>query len=156
MIVNEKELYKFVDSLLSPEGFIRKKETYYLNYPEFIVFFVLLKSEWGGQYGSAMGCMYKELLKEKTEFPRFTKGHIRYSPSHFVDEDLLKRVFDLENNEFKGEERELLIKEIIELYVLPFLKEISTVEGLKMAMDKYEDLHHYARVSIKDALDLHR
>ena len=154
MITNSKELYIFLDSLVCPEGYVRKKDTYYRDHAEFIVCYAVGKSQWGGQYGSTMGCFYKAILKKKKEFPEFYQAHVRFSLQNFVDEGLVKRVFDLENNEFKDEEREVLMKEFVELYVIPFLNEISTVEGLRMAMDKYKDLRYSTRTSIREALGL--
>jgi len=122
MISNANELYKIIDSVLCPEGFIRKKDVYYQDHSDLIVAFAVGKAEGAGHYSSVMGCFYKQLLEQKTTFPKFFKSQLRYCLDDFVDEDLVNRVFDLENNEFKGDERELLIKEFVELYVIPFLK----------------------------------
>ncbi len=38
MLSNSIELYSFLDKLFTPRGYIRKKDTYYLNTPECIIF----------------------------------------------------------------------------------------------------------------------
>jgi len=107
MIANSNELYKLLNLLLCPEGFVRKKDAYYRDHPDFIVCLGVGKSQWGGQYGSTMGCFYKAFLKEKKGFPKFYQAHVRFSLRNFVDQGLLERVFNLENNEFKDAEREI-------------------------------------------------
>jgi hypothetical protein len=60
MISNGKELYIFLDDLFKPQGFVRKKDTYYKSTLDCIVFFSIGKSEFGGRYESVMGSFYKK------------------------------------------------------------------------------------------------
>jgi hypothetical protein len=145
MIINGNELFKFVNGILEPEGFLRKKDIWYCFTPECICYFGLRKSEFGGFYDAGIGCFLKEIYTEKDEYPKPGKRHLFYPLEDFVGRDLLRNTFDLENQEFSNDERELLIADLLNKYVIPFLSEISTKDGIKRAMYKYKDLKHYAR-----------
>jgi hypothetical protein len=138
MIANEKELFAFVDRILKPAGLVRKKDTYYLNTPECTAYVVVAKSDYGGQYSIGMGGFLKSLLGKDNDFPPFYKSHLRMDIGLLTDKDNLKQIFDLENHEFIKSERETKIGYVIEKFVLPFLNEISTKEGIIEAIKKYE------------------
>jgi len=154
MISNGKELYIFLDDLFKPQGFVRKKDTYYRSSQDCIVFFSIGKSEFVGRYESVMGGFYKKLLGEEVEFPKYFESHLRYGLENFVDKSLVRRVFDLKNGEFRGNEREILIREFFELYIIPFLKDVSTIDGIKESLRKYEGLTNRTTVDLKAALGI--
>lgn len=154
MISNGKELYRFLDSLLVPNGFVRKKDTYYLNTDECICFFSIGKSDLGGHYDHAMGCFLKEIMNEANGFPKYYKSHLRYSIDSFIGRGMSRQVFDLENRAYVKDERENIIKEIVEKYVIPFLKKLSSKKGIIDALAEYEDLKYRAIAILKDALGI--
>ena len=156
MIVNQKQLFDLIDKILKPHNYIRKRETWYLHTPECICFFTISKSLDGGSYGEAFGCFLKEVkvLTHNLEFPDYTKSHLRISISFFVDKEIVEKAFDLENHEFKNNEREEAIKHMIEQYVLPFLEGISSKEGLKKSIVKYPGLKNYMKLTLKEALQI--
>lgn len=154
MISNGHELYKYVDAILLPLGYIRKKETYYLDRSECICIFVLTKEDFGGYYGPMMGCFLKQLLKTGDKYPVYYKKHFHYDIALFTDRHFLHRVFDLENQEFKEQEREHFIKEILELYIIPFLEEVCSKEGILSAYQKYPDLYYYMKGALREALGI--
>jgi hypothetical protein len=55
MISNEKELTEFIDSLLKPHGYTKKKDTWYARINECICFVAIVKSSYGGYYEEAIG-----------------------------------------------------------------------------------------------------
>jgi hypothetical protein len=79
---------------------------------------------------------------------------LRHGLDNFVEKSLVRRVFDLENSEFRGNERELLIQEFFELYIIPFLIDVSTIDGIKDSMRKYEGLTNRTTVDLKAALGI--
>jgi hypothetical protein len=138
MIANAKELYKYIDGILKPAGYVRKKETYYLHTEDCICYFVVLKSDYGGKYGTSMGCFYKKLLKGSNDYPPYYQDNLRMSLSALAGKDLVRKVLDLEGNEFIKSERETKIAFLVEKYVIPFIGEIGTRAGIVRAIGKYE------------------
>jgi hypothetical protein len=154
MIANGKELYKFLDSIFIPNGYIRKKDTYYKHTEECICYFTIGKSPFGGRYDHAMGGFYKPIYEGGSDFPPYHKDHLRYSLEFLTNKEMVRNIFDLEKNDFKENEREHLIRELIELYVLPFLDDISSREGIKRAVDKYDRLKHIMQYPLMLALGI--
>lgn len=50
--------------------------------------------------------------------------------NNVADSELVKRVFDLDSHEFANTEREFIITGFFELYVVPFLNDVSSKEGI--------------------------
>jgi hypothetical protein len=147
-------MYAFFDKILSPHELVRYKDTWYQDTGECIVFFCVGKDRGAGRYGDQMGSFLKRIMEEKREYPPYYQAPLRFGLSEFVDRDLVTRVFDLKNDEFKNEEREYLMREFVELYVLPFLKDVSTPERIKGAMDKYPALTYSTYLTLKSALGI--
>ena len=154
MIANEKSLFDFVDSILKKKGFVKKKNTWYWSTDECICFFSIGKSPYGGLYEDVMGCFLKELNDTGKEFPELHKSHLRYTIEELVDKDLVKSVFNLENHEFKGDEREFMIKELIEIYVIPFIEDVNTKQNIKAAIAKYSDLVYWIDTDLRKKLSI--
>ncbi|MBX3254198.1 MAG: DUF4304 domain-containing protein [Chitinophagaceae bacterium] len=153
MIANQKSLYEFVDRTLKPHGFIKKKDTWYLHTKECICFLVITKSPFAGRYEDLMGAFLKEMNTDG-DFPKYEKGHLKYSFKDIIASKKVKQILDLENNQFKGEEREEAIKNILENYAIPFLQKISTKQGIINAINEYEDLIYRVRTSLKERLGI--
>ncbi len=154
MIRIGKEMYAFFDQILSPHGLVRYKDTWYQDTGECIVFFCVGKDRSAGRYGDQMGSFLKKIMEEQREYPPYFKAPLRFGLDEFVDRGLVTRVFDLKNDEFKNDEREHLMKEFVELYVLPFLKDVSTPAGIKESMTKYPVLTHSTYLTLKSALGI--
>jgi hypothetical protein len=140
MISNGKELFTFLDNLLKPHGFIKKKTTWYLNTPECICFFHIEKSSFGGHYDHVMGCFLKEIHDEIDDFPKYFQNDLKYSLSDLADKDLVVEVLDFENKKFIQNEREDILKDLVENHAVPFLKDISSKEGIIDSIKKYKGL----------------
>lgn len=154
MISNGKELYSFLDKLLKPHGFVKNKDTYYLDSKECICFLSIGKSPFGGHYDHVLGGFVKEINEEKGNFPKFNKSHLKYSLRELANPDIVKEVFDLENNKFVNNERELIIEDLIVNYAIPFLKDISSKSGIKNALNKYENLQYSTTLKLKKHLGI--
>jgi|GEM_PF-2395637 len=154
MLRTGKEMYAFFDRILSPHGLVRYKDTWYQDTGECIVFFCVAKSRGAGRYGDQMGCFLKRIMAEKREYPPYYQANIRHALNDVVDSQLVDRVFDLKNGEFKNEEREYLMKEFVELYVLPFLKDVSSGDEIRKAMEKYSGLTYSTDLALKSALGI--
>ena len=155
MVNNQKDLYEFIDKIMKPEGFIQKKDTWYMHSDECIVFLCVGKSPYGGYYGEVAGCFLKEIYHDKDEYPKYYKCNFKCGVDIvYHDKELIKKVFDLENRSFTANEREIILKDLLESYALPFLKEISTKQGIKNATIKYKKLINRMDFEIKKALSL--
>jgi hypothetical protein len=99
-----------------------------------------------------MGCFIKELINVKTQHPPYYKNHLKYTLGLLADKELVQRVFDLENIEFVGEEREFVLKELFELYAIPFLQDVSSKEGIRNAVKKYDGLVNYIKLDARKCL----
>jgi len=155
MINNQKDLYDFIDKIMKPNGFVKKKDTWYFHSDECITFLCIGKSPYGGYYGEVLGCFLKEIYIDKEAFPKYHKCNLKYGIAKIIsNKDLIKKVFDLENNEFKVNEREVILKELIENYALPFLKDISTKDCIKIALHKYRGLTTWMDAEMKKALSV--
>jgi len=128
MISNQKELYAHIDKILKPYGYIRKKETWYLHTEECICFLTIGKSPFGGRYDNVMGCFLKELYDSTDMFPKYYKNDLKFGIGDIANKELVKKVLDLENRDFIDTAREETIKDLIENYIIPFLKDVSTKE----------------------------
>jgi hypothetical protein len=154
MIANGKTLFDFIDNILNREGFTKKKDTWYKTTEECICFFSVGKSPYGGYYDHVMGCFLKELNTSGREYPVYYKSDLKFGLDLLADKELVKRVLDLENNEFKENEREFLLKELMEMYLIPFLQDVSTKDGIKAAIKKYEDLIYYIKGDARKFLSI--
>lgn len=155
MLNNTKELYSFLDKLFIPNGFYRKKDTYYYSNEECICFFTIVKSSLGGgRYDHVMGCFLKELMINKEDFPKYYTNHLKFSLRHIANKKLVQQVFDFENHSYKNNEREKIIETLIEKKAIPFLKDISTKQGITKAVVKYKDLIHYMKGDLQSHLNI--
>ena len=154
MIANGTDIYYLIDSILKPRGFVRKKDTYYLHTLECICFFSIGKSPFGGHYDHVMGCFVKAIMKEKNEFPKYYKSHLKFNIADIAGKEVVKKVFDLENKEFVKDERERAIRNLIENYLIPFLDDISSVTKILKAIKKYGDLKYYVVSDLQDYLGI--
>jgi len=140
MISNGKELFTLLDNLLKPHGFIRKKDTWYLHTPECICFFSIGKSQFGGHYDHVMGCFLKEIHDDLEEYPKYYKNDLKYGLDDLADKQTVKEVLDFQNSKFVQNQREIILKDLIENHAVPFLKDISSKEGIKDSIKKYKGL----------------
>ena len=154
MVSNGKDLYKLLDQIFEFYGYIRKKDTYYIYTAECICFFSIGKSSLGGHYDHVMGCFLKEIIKEKEEFPMYNKNHLKYSLRELADKALVKRIFDLEDKSFMDEQRERIIRELIEKKAIEFLNDVSSKAGIIRAVSKYRDLIYYIKGDLFTHLNL--
>lgn len=145
MISNGKALIDFIDAILNKHGFVKKKDTWYKHTEDCICFFTMGKSPYGGYYDHAFGFFLKDINKTGKEFPIFYKCDLKINLQFFADYELVKRVLNLENREFKAVEREFLITEMFDLYVIPFLNDVGSKDGVKAAMNKYNNLIYYLK-----------
>ena len=133
---------------------LKKKDAWYKHTEDCICFFTIGKSPYGGYFEDAFGFFLKKLNKTGEEYPVFYKCDLKISLEVLADRDLVKRVFDLENLEFANTEREFILTELFELYVIPFLNEVSSKDGIKSAMTKYQDLIYYLNGEARKCLKL--
>lgn len=155
MISNKKELYDCLDGIFCSLGYVRKRSTWYFLTEECICFFVIEKSDYSGSFGDAFGCFVKELpISSDKEFPEYYKSHLRIGLSFFVDKETVDKIFDLENQEFKKDERETVIHDLVAKHALPFLRKISTKQGIRDVNEKYPQLKYYMYASLREAIGI--
>ncbi len=154
MIANGKALILLIDTILNKHAFIKKKDTWYKHTDECICFFTIGKSPYGGKYDHAFGFFLKDLNKAEKEYPVFYKCDLKIGLEFFADTELVKRILDLENQEFQNTEREFLITEMFDLYITPFLDEVGSKEGIKSAVKRYDNLIHYLKIDALNYLNI--
>ncbi len=154
MLANGKDLYSFLDALFKPYGFKRKKDTYYLHSPETICFFSIGKSQFGGNFEHVMGCFLREIHPDIEEFPKYNKSDLKFSLRELADTELVKNVFDFEKRSFNDTQRETKIEELIINYAIPFLQDVSTVNGIRDSLVKYEKLQYWLTGRLTNYLNI--
>lgn len=152
MLNNEKELFILLDKLFIPSGFIRKKDTYYLITEVCICFFSIGKSSLGGHFDHIMGCFLKEIMKEQDIFPKYNRSHLKFSLRELASKNLVKEVFDFENCKYFNNQRETIIKDLIEDKAIPFLKDISSKAGILDSVKKYKGLMSWIKGDLTNYL----
>jgi hypothetical protein len=152
MISNKKDFENIIDSLLKPHGFKKKGDTWYLETEDCICFFSFGKSDLG-KLEHVMGSFLKEMMNEKTSYPKYYNSHLKYSLNFFDDLNVDKTIFRIENKAY-DEVREERLKFLMDNYAIPFLKDVSTKGGIKKAINKYPKLKYWMFVPIKKALGI--
>ena len=79
---------------------------------------------------------------------------MRYSLSQLAGQELLRRLLDLENEEFTANEREVLLKEVMVKHGIPFLKKLSTKAGIKEAAEDHKGFRHRIQGTALDLLSM--
>lgn len=153
MINNQKQLVSFIDQILKPYNFIKKGTNWYLKTNECIVVFGIEKSNWGGQFGTVITLLVREI--EDSEYPKAHQCHIHGLGLELLvnNRDEFERSLDLERT-FQNEERESFIRTALIGYAIPLLLKVSTIAGLKDAIKEYEDLKYYITLKLKNHLGL--
>jgi len=154
MIANAKDLYRLIDKILIPRGYIRKKDTYYIRMPDCICFLAIVKSPFAGRYDDLMGCILKDIYKEDRDYPKYYENDLKFGLGDLFDKDVVKKALDLENNEFGKDQREAVIRNLIEVYAIPFLEMIGTKKGITQAIKEFPDLQYFVSIDLKKALGL--
>ena len=152
MIANKKDLFGIVNSILKPQGYIKKGDTWYLHTEECICFFVLEKSPFAGRYEDLMGCFVKKIFQSTDKFPPYYKKNLGYNLDQFIGKDKARNMFDLENQKYSNDKRELEIKEVLVSFILPFLKDVSSEKGILKSIKKYKDLEYYVDGELSELL----
>jgi hypothetical protein len=153
MISNQKELVGFINGLLSPDGFIKKGNVWYYETAECVVLFGIEKSKWGGQFGTVVTTLVKQL--EDTKFPKPHQCHIHgLGLEHLVkNRSEFEKSLDLEFC-FSNNEREDVISAAIVDVAIPFLKKVSTISGIIASLQEAENLRHYMILKLKNHLGI--
>jgi hypothetical protein len=152
MITNQKELYSFIDKIFKSHDFIRKGGEWYFYTDECVVVFGIGKSKWGGQYGTVLTTLIRAI--EDKPFPKTNQSHIHGLGLEFLvdNREELERALDLEKV-FNKDEREEIINKALKDTAIPFLFKISSVNGIKDALTKYDDLKYYVTLILKNYLE---
>ena len=70
----------------------------------------------------------------------------------FIGKDKARNMFDLENQKYSNDKRELEIKEVLVSFILPFLKDVSSEKGILKSIKKYKDLEYYVDGELSELL----
>lgn len=109
-----------------------------------------------GHYQNILGCIFKQLYDGTEQFPKYYKDHLRYSINDFTGTRLEYGVFNIENKEYKNNERETEVTELVLKYAVPFLEDISSGNKIKLAVKKYKDLKYQVHLALKEYLKIRR
>jgi hypothetical protein len=117
---------------LKQEGFQKKSGSWYLNGFETVVVANLQKSNYGEQYYVNLAIWLKALGDDL--FPKEHKCHIRLRLGSLVGQQPL-RCFDMDDTSITEAARDTSIRTVVEREVIPFLKECSTLKGIRRHLD---------------------
>jgi hypothetical protein len=158
MIVNGKEFIAYINSILCTHGFIKQKDNWYYITEECISIFHTSKSIYPGKFDHTVACYYKKVTNPNEQFPVHYKANVRYSTKFItqnsVNSQLMEKAFNLLDTSFKDQEREELIRDMLENYIIPFLKLVSTGDGIKKATKKYKTLINRVDIDTRKSLSI--
>jgi len=152
MLHTTEDFMNFIDHLLQPVGFVKKKDTWYFRTNECLCFISIGKSPYGNYYDHVMGGFLEEINNTKNKFPPYYKADLKYSLGKMADKNTVKRAFDLDDNSFQANEREFLIEKLIKEYAVPFIQDISSKQGMRTALSKYDGLINMTKSDLKNHL----
>jgi hypothetical protein len=131
MLSNKKELFKHIDQIMFMHGFMRKGEVWYKEYEEIIAILAVGKSEQTGQFGHIFGGFIKAIMEPNQDVSKDVFKHFFMTLSDYEPTDEVRATFNLANDSYSGNERELKIEMYIEKFVLPFFERINSIQLLK-------------------------
>jgi hypothetical protein len=112
-------------------GFKRKGEVWHKDYEEIIAILVVGKSHQTGQFGHIFGGFIKEIMEPNQDINKYEFKHFFMTLSDYEPQVEVRSTFNLANDSFLGNERELKIAMYIEKYVLTFFEKVKTNDLLK-------------------------
>lgn len=129
--MNTKELEAVFDSVLTPAGFRRHKDTWYKTNEDTITLVNIQKSQWGGQYYVNLAVYLRDLGKATS--PAEHQSHIRLRLASISGSDTpaVEEALDLERAPVPTEQRKSVLARVLSTVALPFLVERSTLPRLR-------------------------
>lgn len=120
---------------LREAGFKVRTNTWHKQCQDTILVVNLQKSQWGPQYYINLAVWVKQLGDVST--PKEYQCHIRQRATDLPDKraKTLERALDLEDESMSMEQREACIDELMRESAIPFLESLSTVEGIRSALE---------------------
>lgn len=153
MLKSKEDFGIKINNFLTPLGFTKKGNTWYLDTGECICFFYLGKN-YLGEIDHLMGCFLKEIMEEKSKFPKYHSCHLRYVLDFFDKSgDTQNTILNLKNRDFDLKREEKFDNLMIN-YAIPFLLLISSKTGIKKAVKKYPKTKLYMFIPIKKAIGI--
>jgi hypothetical protein len=146
MLSNKKELFKHIDGVMFKNGFRRKGEVWYKEYEEIIAIFSVGKSEQTGQFGHIFGGFIRAIMEPNQDVSKDVFKHFYMTLSDYEPQIEVRATFNLSNDSFFGNERELKIEKYTEKYILPFFERIKSVELLKEEILKNRVLRAHTKL----------
>lgn len=154
MLSNKRELFKHIDQVMVKKGFMRKGEVWYKEYNEIIVIFAVGKSEQTGQFGHIFGGFIKSIMEPNQDVSKDVFKHFYMTLSDYEPQVDVRATFNLANDSFSGQERELKIEMYIDKYILPFFERIKSVELLKEEILKNNILKAHTKLKAMNLLNI--
>ncbi|KIC94982.1 DUF4304 domain-containing protein [Flavihumibacter solisilvae] len=152
--MNKSDLIKIISETLGDEGFKKIKSMWYLESEECFAILELEKSPWGGQFSILLDVIVKQL--DNSNVPEPINGNfISWELGQYqVDREIVKKNFDLEDDSIPLFERKAFIQEILKYRAMPFLKKVSTIEGIKHEIINNKMIRHHTMPKLWDFLNL--
>jgi len=121
--------------VLRETGFKVRTNTWHKQCQDTILVVNLQKSQWGPQYYINLAVWVKQLGDAST--PKEYQCHIRQRATDLPDKraKTLERALDLEDESMSIEQREACIDELMRESAIPFLESLSTLEGIRSALE---------------------
>jgi hypothetical protein len=127
-----KVLVDAFGAVLKSAGFKKKKaDTWYLNCADTIQLLNVQKSSYGQQHYVNLAIWLKPIGESETPPEHKCQIRLRWSALFAEDDELPKRLVDLEDDSISDEARKTGIIKIVESHVLPFFSRTMSIDNLK-------------------------
>ncbi len=116
-------------------GFKVRANTWHKQCQDTILVVNLQKSQWGPQFYINLAVWVRQLGEALA--PKEYQCHIRQRATSLPDQraKTLERALDLEDESMGMQEREACIDELMRESAIPFLESLSTMEGIRSALE---------------------
>ena len=120
---------------LREAGFKVRSNTWHKQCEDTILVVNLQKSQWGPQFYINLAVWVRRLGDASA--PKEYQCHIRQRATSLPDTraKTLERALDLEDESMGMQEREACIDEFMRESAIPFLESLSTIEGIRLALE---------------------
>lgn len=121
--------------VLREAGFKVRSNTWHEQCQDTVLVVNLQKSQWGPQFYINLAVWVRQLGEASA--PKEYQCHIRQRATSLPDKRAknLERALDLDDESFSMQEREACIGEFMRESAIPFLESLSTMKGIRSALD---------------------
>jgi hypothetical protein len=154
MAANEAELLRLLEVHLSVHGFNRLKKMWYLETDECYSLIEVDKGTWRTFYYLELNVVIKALMT-RSKPSQMEGGLLGWNVEVLVPDPLkIRTAMSLADTSITNKEKDTLIVTALEEYAIPFLKRVSTLEGLKEELRQNKLMRYHTSAALWGHLKL--